>query len=210
MDLRQIFEDTYKGGRLSSYLHPRIADPWKALWYEYAMRAYHNMAHVYDCIKECEARNLGEIARLALFYHDAVCVPGRSDNEFASWNFFSSHFTGSGSVGVYAMERVRSLIMLTRHTESPRDDVGAMVVDIDMSILGQSPEIFDQYDKAIRQEYQHVSDEVYEAGRRAFLEGILGRRTIYHTSFYRDRCEKQARENIRHRLGIRETEYHAG
>ena len=203
MDLRRIFEDTCKG-RLSDYLHPRVADPWKTLCdtYEAPVRAYHNMSHVRDCIKECEAQKLGDTAKLALFYHDAVCVPGRSDNEYASGDLFSGHFTGSGDVGAYAMARVRSLIMLTRHTELPRGDTAAMVVDIDMSVLGQAPEIFDQYDRAIRLEYEHVPDDEYEAGRRTFLEGILGRKTIYYTDVYRSRCEAQARDNIRRRLGF--------
>ena len=205
MDLRQVFEDTCKG-RLSDYLHPRVADPWKALCdaYETPVRAYHNMSHVRDCIKECEAQKLGDIARLALFYHDAVCVPGRSDNEYASGDLFSGHFTGTGAVGAYAMARVRSLIMLTRHTELPRDNTAAMVVDIDMSVLGQVPEIFDQYDNAIRREYEHFPDDEYEAGRRTFLEGILGRKKIYYTDVYQSRCEKQARDNIRRRLGFTE------
>lgn len=43
-------------------------------------------------------------------------------------------------------------------------------------------------------------DEYFNAGRRAFLEGLLAKRTIYDTVYFRDLWEDKARENIAREL----------
>ncbi len=71
-----------------------------------------------------------------------------------------------------------------------------MVQDIDLSILGADSFSFACYEAAIRKEYACASDDVYRKGRIKVLQGFLMRPQIYHTQFFQNRYEAQARENI--------------
>jgi predicted metal-dependent HD superfamily phosphohydrolase len=72
----------------------------------------------------------------------------------------------------------------------------ALVVDIDLSILGREPDLYAQFERAIRREYWWVSRARYVAGRSAVLKRFLGRSAIYqHDHFYK-KYETQARANL--------------
>jgi len=76
-------------------------------------------------------------------------------------------------------------------------EAAKLVLDLDMMILGASPERFKQYDNAIREEYATFSDSDYYAGRTDFFKSVLERDRIF---FYADTLfadqEAQARHNI--------------
>jgi len=71
-----------------------------------------------------------------------------------------------------------------------------MMVDIDLSILGQDQKIFDSYCVRIREEYCHIDDYWYTKGRMSFLEKILSRLSIYQTELFFNKYEQIARENL--------------
>ena len=75
-----------------------------------------------------------------------------------------------------------------------------ILVDIDLSILGQDAETFDNYERAIRQEYAHVDDNAFRKGRSAILQRFLDRPAIYATPRMRSRYEEPARQNLRRSL----------
>ena len=88
------------------------------------------------------------------------------------------------------------MVLATMHRDEDFAGDTALVVDIDLSILGQQPEIYAQFERAIRREYWWVSRARYVAGRSAVLRKFLGRAAIYqHDRFY-DKYESQARANI--------------
>ena len=72
-----------------------------------------------------------------------------------------------------------------------------LLVDVDLSILGASPERFAEYERQVREEYAWVPDNVFRDKRKAVLEGFLGRDAIFGTAFFMTMCEDQARENLR-------------
>ena len=86
--------------------------------------------------------------------------------------------------------------MATKHSESPTDPDVQLLVDIDLSILGQSEEKFDEYELQVRKEYEWVSEGAFVTGRSAILKSFLNRPTIYSTQFFRNKYEAQARRNI--------------
>jgi predicted metal-dependent HD superfamily phosphohydrolase len=98
-----------------------------------------------------------------------------------------------GSPDVIA--RVRDLVKATRHDSTPRSRDAALVVDVDLSILGAAPARFDAYERQVREEYAWVPDAVFRPKRRALLEGFLARSSIYSTAFFRERLEAAARAN---------------
>jgi predicted metal-dependent HD superfamily phosphohydrolase len=192
------FYDAYK----ACDLRPRVSRPVGELVdaYEDPPRAYHNISHAVDCVHAALQASLPEQAVLALFYHDAVYVVGRDDNEEESYELFASHFEPSGGGrGAETMARVRDLVLATKHVGDPRDEVEAVVRDVDVLVLAAEPRAFDAYDRTIRLEYASFTDADYEAGRRVFLTSLLAKDRIYYSAHYQH-LEERARANVRRRL----------
>lgn len=156
----------------------------------YEGRAYHNREHLNECLAWCELVPLPPdqvtLLQLALIYHDAIYDPQRSDNERASadWALRDGHG-----------QQVERLILATCHDHSA-DGLAAWMVDIDLSILGSSPERFARYDLDIRREYAWVPAEVYRLRRAEVLRGFLERPAVYATEWFRERLEATARANL--------------
>jgi predicted metal-dependent HD superfamily phosphohydrolase len=162
-------------------------------------RAYHTPHHLRECFALfAEARPLcehpGEVA-LALFLHDAVYEPRRRDSEEASARWARQLVQEAGA-GPGVVERVCELILATKHDAKPAGGDAAVLVDIDLAILGADPVRFDEYEAQVRREYAHVPDLLFRPGRGKILEGFLARPSIYSTPYFKDRFEARARENI--------------
>jgi hypothetical protein len=71
-----------------------------------------------------------------------------------------------------------------------------LLIDIDLSILGQPPERFRDYEQAIRAEYAWVPEATFVQKRREILAGFLERPAIYHAEWSRTRYESIARANL--------------
>ena len=167
--------------------------------YQSDVRVYHNLNHIAHCLEEFDKlRNLclnPHAVELAIWYHDVIYDTKIDNNEERSalWALTSLVFM---NVNDTLLDEVQRLILLTKHDCIPTDIDGQVIVDVDLSILGQSPEVFDEYENAIRAEYSWVPDEVFWPKRRDFLKAILLREEIFHT----DRCilkfESRAIENL--------------
>jgi predicted metal-dependent HD superfamily phosphohydrolase len=170
----------------------RVRRSWNSM-----SRHYHTLTHLDACLREFDgARDLatraGEV-ELALWFHDAIYRSWRRDNEEQSAALAARVLRAAS---IECVERIRQLVLATSHREEGFAGDTALVVDIDLSILGQPPEIYAQFERAIRREYWWVSRAKYVAGRRAVLQKFLGRRAIYqHDRFYAQ-YEKQARANL--------------
>lgn len=162
-------------------------------------RHYHDLGHVLDCLRKAdevyERLTEGRAVDAALFFHDAVYDATRGDNEERSAELAARCLGVMGEDAKF-IAVVRDLIMDTRHVTSPASNDGRYVVDIDLSILGESPERFDAYERAIRREYGHVTEEAFRNGRAKVLRSFLDRPRIYGTDVFRDRYEAAARENL--------------
>jgi len=91
---------------------------------------------------------------------------------------------------------IQRLIMATKHDAVPEDIDAQWVVDCDLVILGANQMRFDLYEQQIRQEYAHVADSDFRAGRSRILREFLQRPFIYNTPSMREQLETQARENL--------------
>ena len=167
--------------------------------YSQPARAYHNASHVDDCLRQLDFAR-GESQRpdeieLAIWFHDAIYDPRAHDNEqrSASWAAEALH---EAQVQPDVVDRVATMILATKHDRETDNRDGCLLVDVDLSILGREPAVFDQYDRNIREEYRWVADDAYRAGRTAVLESFLRRPVIYRTAFFQSRFEAQARHNL--------------
>jgi predicted metal-dependent HD superfamily phosphohydrolase len=164
-------------------------------------RHYHDGRHVLACLDAFDnfpgnVRD-NDALELALWFHDAIydvrATGGK--NEADSANLYLHEF-GLLARGLFDDEKVRRLIMATRHSDEPDGGDEALIQDIDLGTLGAAPARYDLYAGEIRQEYEHVEEDAYREGRSAVLRGFLGRKRIYHTRHFRKLLEKQARENM--------------
>jgi predicted metal-dependent HD superfamily phosphohydrolase len=160
-------------------------------------RHYHTLAHLESCLRELDgARELAlrpAEVELALWFHDAIYRSWRRDNEARSADLAATVLRAAPTETV---RRVRQMILATVHDDAGFTGDTALVIDIDLAILGAPPEVYSRFEQAIRREYWWVPRARYVAGRSKILERILGRGAIYtHDSFY-ERYERAARENV--------------
>jgi predicted metal-dependent HD superfamily phosphohydrolase len=163
-------------------------------------RHYHTGDHIAACLVELDdARDLATFpaeVEVALWFHDAIYKTTASDNEArsAAW---AAGFLVSAEVAPPVRERVHDHIMATRHDVRPAAGDSALVVDIDLSILGEDPASYRDFERKLREEYQWVPMPLYRRKRREILQSFLDRESIYTTPPFRDRYEAQARMNVR-------------
>jgi predicted metal-dependent HD superfamily phosphohydrolase len=162
-------------------------------------RAYHTAEHIRDCLAELDlTRSLAQHpdeVETALWFHDAVYLPGASDNEDQSAELARTALS-VGAVPREVVDRIAALVLATRHAGVPSAPDERLICDIDLSILGREPAIFDAFERRIRREYNWVPEPTYRQERSAVLSGFLRRRSIYHTDLFRHRYEAAARANL--------------
>ncbi|MBC6982014.1 phosphohydrolase [Caulobacter sp. 17J80-11] len=164
-------------------------------------RRYHTLAHVQDCLDELAAvPDLSAAERLtlerAIWWHDAIYDPTRSDNEDRSADRAERDLAGQGVSAEERAEVVRLIHLTKGHAVEPGDRLGALLVSIDLSILGRPAAAYDAYARAIRQEYSYVPEDLYRMGRAAVLKHFLNGPAIYADPGFRERYETQARANL--------------
>lgn len=172
--------------------------------YEERGRHYHNVEHIDACLAELDevrelAKHPAEV-ELALWFHDAVYSPLSSDNEEKSADWASTFLEEAG-LDRKAVERVRELILATRHREAKLKGDSALVVDIDLAILGKDEDTFERFEENVRAEFRWVPSFLYRSKRREILRAFLERDHLYHTAPFRRRYEAPARENLGRVLG---------
>lgn len=163
-------------------------------------RQYHSLQHLRECLDwldlaHAQCEQPAEV-ELALWFHDAIHEPGRPDNEERSAAWAEEALRKVGASPDCA-GRVRDLVLATRHVGTPKTPDQAVLVDIDLAILGAEAERFDQYEAQIREEFREFPLDRFRAARHTLLARWLAAPSLYHTDFFRKRLEKTARENLR-------------
>lgn len=162
-------------------------------------RHYHTQQHLAECLSHFEAardlvRHPGEV-EIALWFHDAIYEVKAKDNEQRSADWATQVLAGCGADPACS-QRVQALIMATCHAAEPVDADARLLVDIDLAILGASPERFAEYDRQVRAEYAWVPGLIYLLKRKQVLQGFLQRKHLYSTHHFQQALEQQARRNL--------------
>jgi predicted metal-dependent HD superfamily phosphohydrolase len=171
--------------------------------YEEPHRHYHGLAHLLDCLEQLDSvRPAGpqrDLVEAALWFHDAVYDPRAADNEARSAELAMVALTDAGVPESRVREIVR-LIRLTDHARPAEDESGALIGDVDLSILGREPTEFAEYERRIRAEYDWVAEPIFRANRATILARLLDRDPLYRTEEFRVRYEERARQNLKRAL----------
>ncbi|WP_182904674.1 metal-dependent phosphohydrolase [Microbispora sp. H13382] len=179
------------GRALAAELAARWAEP---------HRRYHTTAHLRAVLTAIEplgaqAEDPGAV-RLAAWFHDAVYDGRPGWDEERSAQLAQARLPACG----LPAERVREVARLVRltagHAYEPGDVNAAVLCDADLAILAAPPGAYGAYTRAVREEYRHVPDDAFRAGRAAVLRGLLGKPRLFGTPVGRDLWERRARENL--------------
>jgi len=166
-------------------------------------RFYHNLNHIAHCLQEFdEVRHLcqkSDELEMAIWFHDIIYDTHSKCNEENS-ALYTVDLLKEHGLPVSFWENVISLIIATKHHEAPEEIDEQIIVDIDLSILGQPEEAFLVYEKQIRLEYYWVADKEFADKRAEILQSFLDRKYIYFTDFFRQKYETQARKNLEESL----------
>ncbi len=166
-------------------------------------RSYHNLSHIDWMLSRLDRGPEGsDVIELAIWFHDSIYQPLEGDNEAQSARHFSAQF-GNDLSRELADDVVR-LIVATDPMQSRSGKADeALIVDIDLSILGAAPADYAAYRKAVRSEYSAVQDTAFAAGRDTILKSFMSA-PIYTTEFFSE-LEDRARLNITAELAILES-----
>ena len=102
-------------------------------------RAYHTLHHISECLQLLQqtqglAQSSASI-ELAIWFHDAIYDPRRSDNEERSALWAQAELRRAGASPAL-QDRITSLVMVTRHDGEPQTRDEELMSDIDLAILG--------------------------------------------------------------------------
>lgn len=168
--------------------------------YEEPHRAYHTLSHIAHCLALHDelAPRLADprASALAIWFHDAIYVPGSKENEQRSVTYLRRCARMMGIDPAIARVASEHVCATSSHSLTAHPDT-AFVIDIDLSQLGFPPHRFQADERAIRMEYAAFPDAVFWPARRAVLEEFQRREPLYTTQPIRDRYESRAKENLR-------------
>lgn len=181
--------------------HHLIEGFWTEIEKRYAgkSRHYHNLHHLENMFSELdkvkdEIENY-QVISFSVFYHDLIYDASSKSNEEKSAQFSEKHLQQLG-LGFEFIEKVSDQIMATKFHQESGDNDTNYLVDADLSILGQKPEIYNTYTQKVRKEYSIYPDFLYKPGRKKILQHFLESESIFKTFYFREKYEQQATKNI--------------
>ncbi|MEU9604967.1 hypothetical protein [Streptomyces sp. NPDC048057] len=170
-----------------------------ARWAE-PQRRYHTTAHLAAVLTHVDAlaahADAPDLVRLAAWFHDAVYLPERSENEERSARLAERALTEAGLEGAAVAEVARLVRLTVTHAPAPDDANGAVLCDADLAVLASPPDAYAAYAAAVREEYGFVPSAAFRRGRSEVLRHLLSLDRLFHTPHGTHVWERPARANL--------------
>ncbi|MEV7223209.1 MULTISPECIES: hypothetical protein [unclassified Streptomyces] len=175
------------------------ADNLLARWQE-PQRRYHTLAHLTAVLDHVDvlAEHADDVdaVRLAAWFHDAVYLPERSENEERSARLAERALPEAGVPAEKTAEVARLVRLTVTHAPAGDDRDGQVLCDADLAILASPPSAYAAYTAAVREEYHFVPNAAFRAGRAAILRQLLDLPALFHTPHGQREWEATARHNL--------------
>jgi len=177
----------------------RYADALLRRWQE-PQRRYHTVEHLaavldrIDVLEEYAADP--NAVRLAAWFHDAVYLPERSENEERSARLAERALPEAGVPSATTAEVARLVRLTVTHDPADDDRDGQVLCDADLAILAAPPSAYAAYTAAVREEYHFVPNEAFREGRSAVLRHLLDLPRLFRTPYGAEHWESTARYNL--------------
>jgi predicted metal-dependent HD superfamily phosphohydrolase len=171
-------------------------------------RHYHDQRHLAEVLARIEELNdAGEAfdhdaVVLAAWFHDAI-YDGAPDAEERSARWAEQALSAADVPTGLTAEVARLVRMTADHQPEPADRNGGVLSDADLAILAADGTRYAEYVAAVRAEYAAVPDVEFNRGRRAVLEALVGKPSLFHTAHARALWEHAARTNLTAELADR-------
>lgn len=166
-------------------------------------RRYHSVAHlraILACVDElADCAEDADAVRIAAWYHDAVYA-GLPDDEERSARRAEEELSRLDLAPTLVDEVARLVRITVTHDPAPGDHNGEVLSDADLSTLALPATDYQRNSAAIRQEYAHVTDDVFRKGRVQVLTALLEGPAVFRTGPGRRLWESAARKNMRAEL----------
>ncbi|MFO1316844.1 MAG: hypothetical protein U1F58_14700 [Burkholderiales bacterium] len=160
-------------------------------------RRFHNSSHIADCLARFDEvvglLHDRDAVEMAIWFHDAIYVPGDPSNERRSAELFLRLSEGARPL---FRRRVCALIMTTKRAVAARGNDRKFIDDIDLAGFGAAWDEFMRHGDLLREEFSAQSDPEYYSGLAAFLAALRARPHFFGTDYYRTRYEAKARDNL--------------
>ena len=183
----------------------RYADHLLARWSE-PQRRYHTLEHLTAVLDHVDVLERyaddPDLVRLAAWFHDAVYLPDRSENEERSARLAERALPEAGLSPAATAEVARLVRLTVTHDPSADDRNGEVLCDADLAILAAPPRTYATYTAAVREEYGFVPCEAFREGRAAVLRQLLELPRLFRTPYGTAEWEAPARHNITAELAI--------
>ncbi|MET7369098.1 hypothetical protein ABZS61_25225 [Streptomyces sp. NPDC005566] len=175
------------------------ADNLLARWAE-PQRRYHTTAHLAQVLERVDtlAGHAADpdLVRLAVWFHDAVYRPDRTENEERSAVLAERALTEAGVPRAATAEVARLVRLTVTHDPVDGDTNGEVLCDADLAILAAAPKEYATYAAEVREEYGFVPDDAFRDGRAAVLRQLLGLPRLFRTPHGVAAWEPRARQNL--------------
>ncbi|MBT2553383.1 DUF4031 domain-containing protein [Arthrobacter sp. ISL-5] len=172
-------------------------------WSE-AHRRYHGCTHLLAVLEALdlltEPAGPRRTVVLAAWFHDAVYRGAAGLDEEESARLAEFRLTDAGLPAGDVAEVARLVRLTSDHRPPAGDDDGALLCDADLSVLGGEPEHYARYVAAVREDYAHIGDADFAAGRAAVVRGLLELDPLFHSRRARELWLDAARRNLRGEL----------
>ncbi|MDQ0812730.1 putative metal-dependent HD superfamily phosphohydrolase [Streptomyces sp. B3I7] len=181
------------------------ADDLLRRWSE-PQRRYHTAAHLTAVLDHVDALAAYAddlaVVRLAAWFHDAVYLPDRSENEERSARLAVRALAEAGVPQARTDEVARLVRLTVTHAPAPDDRDGAVLCDADLAILAAPPEAYAAYTAQVREEYAFVPEDAFRTGRADILGQLLALPRLFSTPHGSEAWEDPARRNLRAELDL--------
>ncbi|MFI1288982.1 hypothetical protein ACH4VM_10905 [Streptomyces sp. NPDC020792] len=175
------------------------ADDLLKRWRE-PQRHYHTLTHLtavldhIDVLDEYAADP--DVVRLAAWFHDAVYLPERSENEERSARLAERALPEAGVADAKTAEAARLVRLTVTHDPADDDRDGQVLCDADLAILAAPPSAYAAYAAGVREEYHFVPNDAFREGRAAVLRQLLALPRLFRTPYGSEHWEATARYNV--------------
>ncbi|MEV0432834.1 metal-dependent phosphohydrolase [Nocardia sp. NPDC050413] len=163
-------------------------------------RHYHTLTHLSVMLAAvdelADAATDIDAVRYAAFFHDAIYAVDRADNEERSADLARDVLESLGATPELVHEVMRLVILTRGHNPEAGDANGAVLCDADLVVLGGTAQEYAAYAAAIREEYRHVPDDLFRAGRASVLRNLAEQPRLFRTPRAYQRYEGPARANL--------------
>lgn len=171
---------------------------------------YHNplhIMHIFDFALKNDL-DLESWEVLSLFYHDVIYRPLSKNNEKNSVNFMLSLLSDCEISMEHLIKASYGIYKTALHLENDVEEEFIRIMDLDLASFSYDTDIFIENVNNIEKEYfrpnsssfKSIPEEEFLLKRKDFLNKMKSKKSIFRSSYFINKYENKAQENLKFAL----------